>query len=56
VSAGEWFDVPFAFPLPRHATPAGIVVSHGAFPDILILGADQAFLHPRALLRVSVTP
>jgi hypothetical protein len=55
VSAGESFDVPLVFALPGGATPAGVVVSHGAFPDVLIIGADQGFLHPRALLRVKVT-
>jgi len=55
VSAGESFDVPLVFARPGGATPAGVVVSHGAFPDVLIIGADQGFLHPRALLRVKVT-
>ena len=54
VSAGESFDVPLVFPLPVDARPAGVVVSHGAFPDMLIIGADQGVLHPRALLRVTV--
>ncbi len=51
---GESFQVTLAFALPSNARPAGLVVSHGAFPGVLIIGADQSLLHPRTLLGVAV--
>ena len=53
IGPGESFDVVEPFVLPAGAEPAGVVISHGAFPGILIIGADQSLLHPRTLLRVS---
>ena len=51
---GESFDVVEPFVLPAGAEPAGVVVSHGGFPGILIIGDDQSLLHPRTLLGVDV--
>jgi hypothetical protein len=51
---GESFRVFLPFRLPRGATPAGMVVHHGDFPGAVIIGADQSFLHPPALLRLTV--
>ncbi len=51
---GESFDVMLAFALPADAHPEGVVVNHGAFPGILIIGDDQSLLHPHTLLRVAV--
>jgi hypothetical protein len=31
--------------------PAGLVVNHGDFPGILIIGEDHSLLHPPALQR-----
>jgi hypothetical protein len=51
---GESFRVSLPFRLPRDATPAGIVLHHGDFPGVVIIGADQSFLHPPALQRLTV--
>lgn len=51
---GEWFDVVEPFVLPAGAEPAGVVISHGGFPGILIIGDDQSLLHARTLLGLDV--
>ena len=56
IGPGESFDVVDPFVLPAGAEPAGVVISHGAFPGILLIGDDQSFLHRRTLLRVTARP
>ncbi len=51
---GESFRVALRFLLPETAEPAGLVVHHGAFPGNVIIGDDQSFLHPPALLRIAL--
>ena len=49
---GGSFQVRQAFSLPAASQPVGLVISHGAFPEVLIIGSDQGFLHARTLLKV----
>lgn len=51
---GGSFRVLLPFRLPDSAEPAGLVVHHGAFPGNVIIGDDQSFLHPPALLRIAL--
>jgi hypothetical protein len=51
---GESFRVSLPFRLPSAATPAGMVVHHGDFPGVVIIGADQSLFHALALQRLSV--
>jgi hypothetical protein len=51
---GESFRVRLPFRLPSAATPAGLIVHHGDFPGVVIIGADQSFLHQPALQRLDV--
>jgi len=53
---GESFPVLLPFQLPLSQQPAGIVVRHGQFPGLLIIGDDNSFLHRRTLQRIAVTP
>lgn len=53
LSPGESFRAVVLFRLPGTALPAGLVVHHGDFPGVLIIGSDASFLHPRALLRLA---
>lgn len=53
---GESFRVYLPFRLPAGETPAGLVTHHGDFPGIVVIGADQSWLHPPALQRVSPEP
>ena len=56
LEAGESFLVQIPYLLPAGAQPAGIVISHGAFPGILIIGDTQSFLHQRTLSKVTIHP
>jgi len=51
---GESFRVLLPFRLPAGAAPAGVVLHHGDFPGVVIIGADQSFLHRPALQRLAV--
>jgi hypothetical protein len=51
---GEAFLVQEPFRLPAGAVPAGVVISHGAFPGVLIIGDDQSLFHRRTLLGMAV--
>lgn len=51
---GESFQVSLSFRLPDGAMPAGVVVHHGDFPGVVIIGADQSFLHRLALQRLAL--
>ena len=51
---GESFRVTEPFRLPAGAAPVGVVISHGAFPGVLIIGDDQSLFHSRTLLGVAV--
>lgn len=43
------FRVFLPFRLPENRMPAGLVVHHGDFPGVVIIGADQSLLHRPAL-------
>jgi len=51
---GDAFLVSEPFRLPAGAVPAGVVISHGGFPGLLIIGDDQSLFHPRTLLALDV--
>lgn len=50
---GESFYVSLPFRLPADKVPAGLVLHHGDFPGVLIIGADQSLLHRPALQRLA---
>lgn len=51
---GERFSVSMPFALPAGGRPVGLVVHHGAFPGVIIIGADQSWLHQPTLFRTIV--
>ena len=51
---GESFESEVPFQMPAGRVPAGLVVHHGTFPGVLIIGADASILHTPALHRVEV--
>jgi hypothetical protein len=53
---GESFRVRLPFRLPPAATPAGLIMHHGDFPGVVIIGEDHSFLHQPALHRLAVNP
>jgi len=53
---GESFRVSLPFRLPTTATPAGLVMHHGEFPGVVIIGEDHTLFHTGALHRVAIEP
>jgi hypothetical protein len=53
---GESFRVSLPFRLPPAATPAGLVLHHGTFPGVVIIGEDHTLFHTGALHRVAIEP
>jgi len=53
---GEFFSVLLPFQLPSSARPAGLILQHGSFPGVLIIGDDSSWLHRRTLQRIAATP
>ncbi len=51
---GESFTARLPFRLPASAQPAGLVLSHGAFPGVLIIAADQSGFHKHTLFKVAL--
>lgn len=49
---GESFSVSLPLALGGGGQPAGLVVHHGAFPGLIIIGADQSWLHSPTLFRL----
>ncbi len=40
------------FDLPRSSSELSLVVTHGLFPDILVIGSDQSFLHKPTIIQL----
>lgn len=51
---GDSFSVLLPFRLPAKTKPTGIVLHHGDFPGIVIIGNDSSVLHRPALQRILV--
>jgi hypothetical protein len=54
VEAGGSFTYTTVFDLPQGITPPGLVISHGEFPGIIVIGDDQSLLHQPTIMRLSV--
>ncbi len=53
LDAGASFTHTAVFDLPPGATLPGLVISHGAFPGLVIIGDDQSILHKPTIMRLS---
>lgn len=51
---GGSFTYTAVFDLPLGITMPSLVITHGAFPDIIIIGSDQSFLHKPTIVRLSI--
>ncbi len=54
LEAGASFMHTAVFDLPPGTRQPGLVISHGAFPGLIIIGDDQSFLHKPAVVRLSL--
>jgi hypothetical protein len=53
VDAGGSFTTTTVFDLPLSSTQPGLVITHGAFPGIIIIGDDQSFLHKPTIIQLT---
>ena len=54
LEVGALFSHTAVFDLPPDATQPGLVVSHGAFPGLIIIGDDQSFLHKPTIVNLKL--
>lgn len=40
------------FDLPKNSSHLALVVTHGVFPDVLVIGSDQSFLHKPTIIQL----
>lgn len=53
VDAGGSFTYTAVFDLPAKTNKPGLVISHGSFPGLIIIGDAQSFLHKPTIVRLS---
>jgi hypothetical protein len=53
LDAGGTFTYTAVFDLPEDVAAAGLVVTHGRFPGLIIIGSDQSFLHQPTVIRLA---
>jgi len=53
VEAGGFFTHTAVFDLPSETAQLGLVTTHGAFPNVIIIGNDQSLLHKPTIVRLS---
>ena len=54
LEVGASFSHTAVFDLPPDATRPGLVISHGAFPGLIIIGDDQSFLHKPTIVNLKL--
>jgi hypothetical protein len=53
IDPGGSFSYTAAFDLPAGAKELGLVMAHGAFPGIIVIGDEQSFLHKPTVVKLS---
>jgi hypothetical protein len=53
MAPGGSFERTVVFDVPRDSTDLGLVVTHGPFPGVLIIGDSGSFLHAPTVVRLS---
>jgi hypothetical protein len=53
VDAGASFTSTTVFDLPSNSAQPSLVITHGAFPGIIIIGDDQSFLHKPTIIQLT---
>ncbi len=54
VAPGGSFTRTVVFNLPKGSSHLVLVVTHGLFPDVLIIGSEQSFLHKPTIFQLQV--
>ena len=51
---GNSFTRTIVFDLPRDSSHLALVVTHGLFPDVLVIGSEQSFLHKPTIIQLQI--
>jgi Domain of unknown function (DUF4352) len=54
LAPGGSFTRTIVFDLPKGSSHLALVVTHGLFPDLLVIGSEQSFLHPPTIIELLV--
>jgi hypothetical protein len=54
VAPGGSFNRTVVFDLPTGSSHLALVVTHGLFPDLLVIGSEQSFLHKPTIIELQV--
>ncbi|HEU5380792.1 MAG TPA: DUF4352 domain-containing protein [Ktedonobacteraceae bacterium] len=52
LAPGGSFTRTVVFDVPKGVSHLALVVSHGLFPDVLVIGSDQSFLHKPTIIQL----
>ncbi len=52
LAPGGSFTRTTVFDVPRGSSGLSLVITHGLFPDILVIGSDQSFLHKPTIIQL----
>jgi Domain of unknown function (DUF4352) len=54
LAPGGSFTRTIVFDLPKGSSHLALVVTHGLFPDLLVIGSEQSFLHQPTIIELQV--
>ncbi|MDQ2903875.1 MAG: DUF4352 domain-containing protein [Chloroflexota bacterium] len=54
VAPGGSFTCTVVFDLPKGSSHLALVVTHGLFPDVLVIGSEQSFLHKPTIFQLQM--
>lgn len=54
LAPGSSFTRILVFDLPKGSSHLALVVTHGLFPDLLVIGSDQSFLHKPTIIELQL--
>jgi hypothetical protein len=52
LAPGGSFTRTVVFDLPKGSSHLALVVTHGLFPDLLVIGSEQSFLHKPTIIEL----
>jgi Domain of unknown function (DUF4352) len=54
LAPGGSFTRTIVFDLPKGSSHLALVVTHGLFPDVLVIGSEQSFLHKPTIIELQI--
>ena len=54
LTPGDSFTHNVVFDLPKSSSHLALVITHGLFPDVLVIGSEQSFLHKPTIIQLQM--